>query len=117
MDQRQLGGKKAGERRRRYYRVTVEGRRVLDRQRKTWAAFVDAVRRVTGGEHARPCDKLRVTSSGVERSLERRVARVCAWELCRHAKRNIVEELSQHLDDRRQELIASLVPHRRMPLG
>jgi PadR family transcriptional regulator PadR len=43
---------KAGERRRRYYRVTAEGRRVLARQRKTWEAFVEAVRRVTGGEHA-----------------------------------------------------------------
>src|SRR2546426_6097183 len=43
---------KTGERRRRYYRVTAEGRRVLARQRKTWATFVDAVRRVTGGERA-----------------------------------------------------------------
>lgn len=43
---------KAGERRRRYYRLTAEGRRVLARQRQTWEAFVDAVRRVTGGEHA-----------------------------------------------------------------
>src|SRR5262245_65657586 len=43
---------KAGERRRRYYRVTPEGRRVLAQQRKTWDAFVDAVRRVTEGEHA-----------------------------------------------------------------
>ena len=43
---------KAGERRRRYYKVTAEGRRVLAQQRKTWADFVDAVRRVTGGEHA-----------------------------------------------------------------
>ena len=43
---------KPAERRRRYYRVTVEGRRVLAAQRKTWAAFVEAVRRVTGGEHA-----------------------------------------------------------------
>ena len=43
---------KAGERRRRFYKVTAEGRRVLARQRKTWAAFVEAVRRVTGGEHA-----------------------------------------------------------------
>jgi PadR family transcriptional regulator PadR len=42
---------KAGERRRRYYKVTTEGRRVLAEQRKTWAAFVEAVRRVTGGEH------------------------------------------------------------------
>ena len=41
-----------GERRRRFYRVTAEGRRVLAEQRRTWAAFVDAVRRITGGEHA-----------------------------------------------------------------
>ena len=41
---------KAGERRRRYYKVTAEGRRVLARQRKTWAAFVESVRLITGGE-------------------------------------------------------------------
>ena len=43
---------KTGERRRRFYKVTAEGRRVLTEQRKTWDAFVEAVRRVTGGEHA-----------------------------------------------------------------
>jgi len=43
---------RAGERRRRFYRLTAEGRRVLVRQRQTWASFVEAVRRVTGGEHA-----------------------------------------------------------------
>jgi PadR family transcriptional regulator, regulatory protein PadR len=43
---------KPAERRRRYYKVTGEGRRVLAAQRKTWAAFVDAVRRVTGDDHA-----------------------------------------------------------------
>jgi transcriptional regulator len=43
---------KEGERRRRYYRVTAEGRKVLARQRQTWETFVEAVRRVTGGEHA-----------------------------------------------------------------
>ena len=43
---------KPGERRRRYYRVTSEGRRVLAQQKKTWAAFVAAVRRVTGAENA-----------------------------------------------------------------
>ena len=43
---------KPGERRRRFYKLTAEGRRVLARQRKTWAAFVEAVARVTGGEHA-----------------------------------------------------------------
>ena len=41
-----------GERRRRFYKVTARGRRVLAEQRKTWDAFVEAVRRVTGGEHA-----------------------------------------------------------------
>jgi transcriptional regulator len=43
---------KTGERRRRFYGVTAEGRRVLAQQRKTWSTFVEAVRRVTGGEHA-----------------------------------------------------------------
>jgi len=42
----------SGARRRRMYRVTAEGRRILARQRKTWSAFVEAVRRVTGNEHA-----------------------------------------------------------------
>ena len=43
---------KPDERRRRYYKVTAEGRRVLAQQRKTWKAFVDAVSRVTGEENA-----------------------------------------------------------------
>ena len=43
---------KAGERRRRFYRLTAGGRRVLARQRETWDTFVEAVRLVTGGEHA-----------------------------------------------------------------
>jgi transcriptional regulator len=43
---------KPGERRRRFYRLTPEGRKVLARQRVTWRAFVDAVARVTEGEHA-----------------------------------------------------------------
>jgi PadR family transcriptional regulator len=43
---------KPDERRRRFYKVTSEGRRVLADQRKTWDAFVEAVRRVTRGEHA-----------------------------------------------------------------
>lgn len=41
-----------GERRRRFYKVTAEGRRVLVAQRKTWTAFVEAMQRVVGGEHA-----------------------------------------------------------------
>ena len=43
---------KAGERRRRMYKVTASGRKVLAAQRKAWAAFVEAVRAVTGDEHA-----------------------------------------------------------------
>ena len=43
---------KPDQRRRRVYRLTPEGRRVLSSQRRTWAAFVEAVRRVTGDEHA-----------------------------------------------------------------
>jgi PadR family transcriptional regulator PadR len=43
---------RSGERRRRFYKVTPQGRRVLAQQRKTWAAFVDAVQRITGEEHA-----------------------------------------------------------------
>jgi len=43
---------KPDERRRRFYKVTSEGRRVLAQQRKMWAAFVEAVRRVTGEGHA-----------------------------------------------------------------
>src|ERR687898_3400922 len=43
---------KPGERRRRFYKVTEEGQRVLAQQRRTFDAFVAAVRRVTGGEHA-----------------------------------------------------------------
>src|SRR5919206_3699308 len=39
---------KAEERRRRFYKVTAEGRRVLAQQKKTWEVFVEAVRRVTG---------------------------------------------------------------------
>ena len=42
----------AGERRRRFYRLTAEGRRVLARQRHTWKAFVQAMRLITGVDHA-----------------------------------------------------------------
>lgn len=43
---------KADERRRRFYRLTPQGKRVLAQQRKTWDAFVEAVKRVTGDENA-----------------------------------------------------------------
>lgn len=42
----------AGERRRRCYEVTPDGSQVLAQQKKTWATFVEAVRRITEGEHA-----------------------------------------------------------------
>jgi transcriptional regulator len=43
---------KAGQRRRRYYRLTPEGKKVLAAQRNTWREFVAAIERVTGLEHA-----------------------------------------------------------------
>lgn len=43
---------KPGERRRRLYTLTKDGRRALGRQRETWAAFVEAVKRVTDEELA-----------------------------------------------------------------
>jgi PadR family transcriptional regulator PadR len=41
----------AGERRRRFYKLTAEGRRVLAAHRSTWESFVTAVRRITEAEH------------------------------------------------------------------
>jgi PadR family transcriptional regulator PadR len=43
---------KAGQRRRRYYRLTKEGRKVLAAQRHGWEEFVAAIRRVTEIGHA-----------------------------------------------------------------
>ena len=43
---------KAGQRRRRYYRLTPAGRKVLAARRAGWEAFVDAIRRITGDEYA-----------------------------------------------------------------
>src|SRR6185436_19842316 len=37
---------KAGERRRRFYRLTAEGRKVLASQRNTWKTFVSAMRHI-----------------------------------------------------------------------
>lgn len=39
-------------RRRRYYSLKPEGRKVLHSQRKSWREFVAAMNRVTGVEHA-----------------------------------------------------------------
>ena len=43
---------KAGARRRRLYRITTAGRKILLAQQEGWKAFVAAINRVTGGEHA-----------------------------------------------------------------
>jgi len=41
---------KAGQRRRRYYRLTPQGRKVLASQRRGWQAFVAAINRIVQGE-------------------------------------------------------------------
>ena len=43
---------KAGQRRRRYYRLTASGRAVLARQRSIWQNFAKAINRVAGIKHA-----------------------------------------------------------------
>ncbi len=43
---------KPEQRRRRYYTLTPEGRKVLRSQRRSWKEFVAAIGRVTGVEHA-----------------------------------------------------------------
>jgi transcriptional regulator len=43
---------KAGQRRRRYYRLTVKGRTVLASQLQGWQTFVAAIGRITGVENA-----------------------------------------------------------------
>src|SRR5712692_983187 len=43
---------KAGTRRRRFYRLTAAGQKVLDAQRRSWSAFFTALSRVAGIRHA-----------------------------------------------------------------
>jgi transcriptional regulator len=43
---------KADQRRRRYYRLTRDGRKVLQAQRSTWQNFVAAINRITEMENA-----------------------------------------------------------------
>lgn len=43
---------KSGQRRRRYYRLTPQGRKVLASQRRGWQLFVEAINRITDVEHA-----------------------------------------------------------------
>jgi len=42
---------KPGQRRRRFYSLTAEGRRVLAHQRNTWKTFVHAMGLITGVDH------------------------------------------------------------------
>ena len=44
---------KVGQRRRRYYRLTSEGKKILAKQRNTWREFVEAMNLITGIEPAR----------------------------------------------------------------
>jgi PadR family transcriptional regulator, regulatory protein PadR len=43
---------KSGQRRRRYYRLTPDGRKVLAAQRSGWQAFAAAIGRIAGVENA-----------------------------------------------------------------
>ncbi len=43
---------KAEQRRRRYYKLTAQGRKTLRAQQKSWKDFIAAISRVTGIEHA-----------------------------------------------------------------
>ena len=43
---------KPGQRRRRYYKLTPAGRKVLAEQRKTWSDFMEAIQRAGGSEYA-----------------------------------------------------------------
>ena len=43
---------KPGQRRRRYYKLTATGKKVLAEQRATWGVFMDAIQRAGGPEYA-----------------------------------------------------------------
>ncbi len=43
---------KAGQRRRRYYKLTAKGKKMLEAQRSTWANLVNAIRLITEAENA-----------------------------------------------------------------
>ena len=43
---------RSGQRRRRYYKLTAQGRAVLKEQRSVWINFVGAINRITGVENA-----------------------------------------------------------------
>lgn len=43
---------KAGQRRKRAYRLTPEGKKILEARRRSWLEFVAAVRRIAGTKYA-----------------------------------------------------------------
>jgi PadR family transcriptional regulator PadR len=43
---------KAGQRRRRFYRITPQGRKLLAAQRRSWGEFMAAISRIAGVQHA-----------------------------------------------------------------
>lgn len=43
---------RAGERRRRFYKLTAAGRKKLTQQRRAWAVFMSAIERAAGPEYA-----------------------------------------------------------------
>ena len=43
---------KSGQRRRRYYRLTSQGKKILASQRRGWQVFVEAINRITEVENA-----------------------------------------------------------------
>ncbi|MEZ5285802.1 MAG: PadR family transcriptional regulator [Vicinamibacterales bacterium] len=43
---------RAGQQRRRYYRLTATGRQVLAERRKSWSAFIEAVKQAAGLDYA-----------------------------------------------------------------
>ena len=43
---------KPGQRRRRYYKLTADGRKTLAAQRQSWREFVEAIGRIAGVEYA-----------------------------------------------------------------
>jgi transcriptional regulator len=54
-DQGMIAGRwleKAGQRRRRFYKLTPLGRKKLEQQRHAWSAFMTAVQRAAGPEYA-----------------------------------------------------------------
>lgn len=43
---------KSGQRRRRYYRLNSQGKKMLQQKRGIWRGFVEAINRIAGAEHA-----------------------------------------------------------------